>query len=150
MHNCLSIPFDKLLKNGFSTRQTDVRPANSINTASQLVAVIFQIQSLQQFGGISATHLDWTMVPFFRISFFKHYVDGLKYIKKLSDKKINEFTEQFGIKYDPYKFGHKSHEIGYIEDQTKVTDNDNELDNELEEAFKDDSLFQKLIKMISF
>lgn len=50
MHNCLSIPFDKLLANGFNTRQTDVRPANSVNTAFQLVAVIFQLQSLQQFG----------------------------------------------------------------------------------------------------
>jgi ribonucleoside-triphosphate reductase len=49
-HNCLSIPFDDLLKNGFNTRQTDVRPANSINTAFQLIAVIFQLQSLQQFG----------------------------------------------------------------------------------------------------
>ena len=48
--NCLSIPFDDLLKNGFNTRQTDVRPANSINTAFQLLAVIFQLQSLQQFG----------------------------------------------------------------------------------------------------
>ena len=58
MHNCLSIPFDDLLANGFNTRQTDVRPANSVNTAMQLVAVIFQLQSLQQFGGVSATHLD--------------------------------------------------------------------------------------------
>ena len=40
-HNCLTIPFDDLLKNGFNTRQTDVRPARSINTAFQLVAVIF-------------------------------------------------------------------------------------------------------------
>ena len=32
-HNCLSIPFDHLLRNGFNTRQTDVRPAGSINTA---------------------------------------------------------------------------------------------------------------------
>ena len=62
-HNCLSIPFDQLLANGFNTRQTDIRPASSINTAFQLVAVIFQLQSLQQFGGVSATHLDWTMVP---------------------------------------------------------------------------------------
>lgn len=31
MHNCLSIPFDDLLANGFNTRQTDVRPANSVN-----------------------------------------------------------------------------------------------------------------------
>lgn len=45
-HNCLSIPFDKLLAEGFETRQTDVRPAGSLNTAFQLVAVIFQLQSL--------------------------------------------------------------------------------------------------------
>lgn len=81
-HNCLSIPFDKLLAEGFNTRQTDVRPANSLNTAMQLVAVIFQLQSLQQFGGVSATHLDWTMVPYVRKSFYKHYVDGVKYIDK--------------------------------------------------------------------
>ena len=64
MHNCLTIPFDDLLANGFNTRQTDVRPANSISTAFQLVAVLFQLQSLQQFGGVSASHLDWTMVPY--------------------------------------------------------------------------------------
>lgn len=77
MHNCLSIPFDKLLANGFNTRQTDVRPAQSVNTAFQLVAVIFQLQSLQQFGGVSATHLDWTMVPYVRKSFYKHFKDGV-------------------------------------------------------------------------
>ena len=78
-HNCLSIPFDKLLATGFNTRQTDVRPAGSVNTACQLVAVIFQLQSLQQFGGVSATHLDWTMVPYVRKSFAKHFKDGIKY-----------------------------------------------------------------------
>ena len=79
MHNCLSIPFDDLLAKGFNTRQTDVRPAGSVNTAFQLVAVIFQLQSLQQFGGVSATHLDWTMVPYVRKSFYKHFLDGVKY-----------------------------------------------------------------------
>lgn len=79
MHNCLSIPFDDLLAHGFNTRQTDVRPAGSVNTAFQLVAVIFQLQSLQQFGGVSATHLDWTMVPYVRKSFYKHFLDGVKY-----------------------------------------------------------------------
>ena len=87
-HNCLSIPFDDLLANGFNTRQTDVRPAGSVNTAFQLVAVIFQLQSLQQFGGVSATHLDWTMVPYVRKSFYKHYIDGLKYIEHLNDCEI--------------------------------------------------------------
>ena len=73
-HNCLSIPFDDLLSRGFHTRQGDVRPAGSLNTAMQLVAVIFQLQSLNQFGGVSATHLDWTMVTYFRKSFMKHYI----------------------------------------------------------------------------
>lgn len=81
-HNCLSIPFDKLLEKGFNTRQTDVRPAQSVSTAFQLIAVIFQLQSLQQFGGVSATHLDWTMVPYVRKSFYKHFQDGLKYISE--------------------------------------------------------------------
>jgi ribonucleoside-triphosphate reductase len=83
MHNCLSVPFDDLLANGFNTRQTDVRAANSANTAFQLVAVLFQLQSLQQFGGVSATHLDWTMVPYIRKSFFKHYV--VAYLKTTPD-----------------------------------------------------------------
>ena len=90
-HNCLSMPFDDLLKNGFNTRQTDVRPANSVNTAFQLVAVLFQLQSLCQFGGVSATHIDWTMVPYVRISFNKHYCDGLKYLADCDNDEINKY-----------------------------------------------------------
>ena len=80
-HNCLSIPFDDLLAEGFNTRQTDVRTAGALETAFQLVAVIFQLQSLQQFGGVSATHLDWTMVPYVRKSFVKHYIDGWEFLE---------------------------------------------------------------------
>ena len=82
--NCLSVPFDDLLANGFNTRQTDIRPASSVNTAFQLVAVIFQLQSLQQFGGVSSTHLDWTMVPYVRKSFWKHFKDGMTYISNIN------------------------------------------------------------------
>lgn len=104
MHNCLSIPFDKLLANGFNTRQTDVRPAQSVSTAFQLVAVIFQLQSLQQFGGVSATHLDWTMIPYVRKSFYKHYVDGLKYIVKDDGYMLFILSnpEEVSIKKDSY------------------------------------------------
>ena len=93
MHNCLSIPFDDLLAKGFNTRQTDVRPAGSVNTAFQLVAVIFQLQSLQQFGGVSATHLDWTMVPYVRKSFYKHYRDGMKYLCGEPNWNLDNFIE---------------------------------------------------------
>ena len=102
MHNCLSIPFDDLLANGFNTRQTDVRPANSVNTAFQLVAVIFQLQSLQQFGGVAATHLDWTMVPYVRKSFYKHYNDGWHYIRKSFDENL-EFNPNESIDSESYK-----------------------------------------------
>lgn len=103
-HNCLSIPFDDLLANGFNTRQTDVRPAQSINTAFQLVAVIFQLQSLQQFGGVSATHLDWTMVPYVRKSFYKHFRDGIKYcMREQWDEYWDDFTPERPIDWDEYQ-----------------------------------------------
>ena len=103
MHNCLSIPFDKLLAEGFNTRQTDVRAAQSINTAFQLVAVIFQLQSLQQFGGVAATHLDWTMVPYVRKSFYKHFIEGLKYIEGIEHEK-KDGEDQLPIDSEEYKF----------------------------------------------
>ena len=83
MHNCLTEPIDDLLDKGFKTRQCNVRPAGSISTAFQLLAVTFQLQSLQQFGGVSASHLDWSMVPYYRMSFFKHLCDGINYIENL-------------------------------------------------------------------
>lgn len=108
-HNCLSIPFDDLLANGFNTRQTDVRPAGSVNTAFQLVAVIFQLQSLQQFGGVSATHLDWTMVPYVRKSFVKHWRDGYHYLAKASDELDWKYLTTFSI--DSKQFSEKFPEV---------------------------------------
>lgn len=100
MHNCLSVPFDKLLENGFNTRQTDVRPAQSVSTAFQLVAVIFQLQSLQQFGGVSATHLDWTMVPYVRKSFKKHLKDGFEYIEQGDDMILSLLNTDEEIRFN--------------------------------------------------
>ena len=111
MHNCLSIPFDELLANGFNTRQTDVRPANSINTAFQLVAVLFQLQSLQQFGGVSATHLDWTMVPYVRKSFYKHFSNC---VEAITGNTVNEgeYNDSMKIDDEKYKaYGEKCYEF---------------------------------------
>lgn len=83
-HNCLTDPIDILLEHGITLKQCDIRPANSLSTAFQLIAVNFQVQSLEQFGGISASHLDWSMIPYFRKSFFKHYnnwCDGIPLMK---------------------------------------------------------------------
>ena len=115
-HNCLTIPFDELLAKGFNTRQTDVRPAQSINTAFQLLAVIFQLQSLQQFGGVSAGHLDWTMVPYVRKSFFKHFKDGLKYIENIDYQK-QEGDDNTPIDSEEYKYYARVYQ--YAMDKTK-------------------------------
>ena len=127
-HNCLSIPFDKLLANGFNTRQTDVRPARSINTAFQLVAVIFQLQSLQQFGGVAATHLDWTMVPYVRKSFWKHFKDGMKYIDGATDERIAQLFE----KVDTTKMS-----ITRSDTMVALTDNDLVLDYAFDKTLKE-------------
>lgn len=63
-----------------------------------MVAVIFQLQSLQQFGGVSATHIDWTMVPYIRKSFWKHFKDGVHYIEK---KIIGTLPDDIDIKDVP-------------------------------------------------
>lgn len=110
MHNCLSVPFDDLLAKGFNTRQADVRPANSINTAFQLVAVIFQLQSLQQFGGVSATHLDWTMVPYVRKSFYKHFIDGMEYIEEAHTMINIQNIEETSITFEKFKEYPKAYE----------------------------------------
>lgn len=108
-HNCITLPLDDLLKNGFKTRQTDVRPANSINTAFQLVAVLFQIQSLQQFGGVSASHLDWTMMPYVRKSFYKHYKDALEFINNDLEG-IKGYKDTLSIDDEAYHKNQKCYE----------------------------------------
>lgn len=103
-HNCLSIPFDDLLAKGFNTRQTDVRTAGSVSTAFQLLAVIFQLESLQQFGGVSATHLDWTMVPYVRKSFYKHYKDGVEFMDELHNGELDySLHSDLSIEEEGYK-----------------------------------------------
>ncbi len=109
-HNCLSIPFDKLLSDGFNTRQADIRPAQSINTAFQLIAVIFQLQSLQQFGGVSATHIDWTMVPYVRKSFAKHFLDGIKWVDGKTCDYTKEKLYEYPIDSEIYKKNSKAYE----------------------------------------
>ena len=59
--------------------------------------------------GVSASHIDWTMVPYVRKSFYKHYRDGMKYFcncnwnldnyledsntyKKIIDIPINDYS----------------------------------------------------------
>lgn len=153
MSNCLSIPFDDLLANGFNTRQTDVRPAQSINTAFQLVAVIFQIQSLQQFGGVSATHLDWTMVPYVRKSFRKHYI--VAYLKStpafcdldLEKMLFDDYEDEAGIirnRFDDWVDENKN--VFYAKTGLKEEDFSFANKKNLDPAFYQSALYDTIVE----
>ena len=47
--------------------------------------------------GVSASHLDWTMVPYVKKSFLKHFKKGLKYIEKLNENEIENIVKENSI-----------------------------------------------------
>ena len=135
-HNCLSLPVDQCLAKGFVVKNSDCRPAGSISSAEQLIQVLIQTQSLQQFGGVSCTHLDFTLEPYVRKSFMKHfiiaslkddksfksinllqlvfddYVDEVGVVRNafeewLQDNK-NIFLKNWGVTFDDFYFGSKT------------------------------------------
>jgi ribonucleoside-triphosphate reductase len=83
-HNCTNLNIDNGLNHGFVTRNGDVRPANSYSTACQLVAVMFQCQSQVQYGGVGANHIDFSLEPYVKKSFRKHYIKGMFRIERYS------------------------------------------------------------------
>lgn len=135
-HNCLSLPVDQCLAKGFVVKNSDCRPAGSISSAEQLIQVLIQTQSLQQFGGVSCTHLDFTLELYVRKSFMKHfiiaslkddksfksinllqlvfddYVDEVGVVRNafeewLQDNK-NIFLKNWGVTFDDFYFGSKT------------------------------------------
>ena len=65
--------------------------------------------------GVSASHIDWTMVPYVRLSFAKHYNDSLKYLynddkyidtKKATDISIEDNTV-YSISSKAYEYALK-------------------------------------------
>lgn len=105
-HNCIFADLKRLLGCGFATRNGDVRPANSYSTACQLIAVIFQIQSQVQYGGVASCHLDYDLAPFVKKSFYKHFADGCKYIGHMPEENVEKliaFAKQSTLSVDdPY------------------------------------------------
>lgn len=99
-HNCLFADLPRLLNNGFHTRNGDVRSANSFSTACQLIAVIFQIQSQVQYGGVASCHLDYDLAPFVTKTFFKKYVMAL--IKSSPEFADTDFSEMSDDEVDEF------------------------------------------------
>ncbi|MEG0307215.1 MAG: anaerobic ribonucleoside-triphosphate reductase [Clostridium sp.] len=106
MHNCSFPDIKKLINNGFITRNGDVRGANGLSTAFQLVAVIFQIQSQEQFGGTGSCHIDYDLEEQVDISFRKHFADAYFYFeekevkwRELADEICVENKDLLKVKY---------------------------------------------------
>lgn len=110
-HNCLFCDLQRLLNEGFSTRNGDVRPANSFSTACQLIAVIFQIQSQVQYGGVASAHIDYDLAPFVKKSFSKHFKEGLRWVEEVDEEIINSIPTSLGTLNLVYKDKYpKAHE----------------------------------------
>lgn len=83
--NCLFAPIGKLLKNGFDSGTGFIRSPKSIQSAASITAVILQLQSNQQFGGIASANLDFELAPYVDMSFKKNLAWILA-----SEKVLNE------------------------------------------------------------
>ena len=122
-HNCSFPDLRKLInKTGFSTRNGDVRAANSLNTAFELVAVIFQVQSQEQFGGTASAHIDYDLEPQVNISFRKHFADAINIMNNM-DQTIGECHLDY-FNYDSNVEKEKEHFISY-KDLPHVVDIEN-------------------------
>lgn len=75
--NCLFAPVGKLLKSGFDSGTGFLRDTKRIESAAQLTAVIMQLQSNQQYGGIADDNIDFDLAPFVDISFKKNLATEL-------------------------------------------------------------------------
>ena len=76
--NCMQIPFDKLLKNGFSSGHGFIRPPSNIISAAALVAVIFQASQNEFFGGQGCHALDFFLAPYVKKTFIKELINLLE------------------------------------------------------------------------
>jgi len=98
-HNCLNLDFQVIFQKGFGTRNGDVRPPKSFNSACQLVAVAFQCQSQVQFGGVGSVHIDYDLAPFVQLSFEKHFFHSrLKEYMAANQIRRSEFVDETNFK----------------------------------------------------
>lgn len=94
--NCLFAPVGKLLKGGFDSGTGFQRPARSIQSATALTAVILQLQSNQQYGGIACDNFDFDLAPFVDISFRKNLAVELnRYANYSGEGKMAEWAGDF-------------------------------------------------------
>lgn len=90
-HNCLTVNMEPLLRDGFVTRHVTLRSPSRFYTACQQIAVIFQILSQHQYGGIASGHIDRDLAPYVQKS-----IDRLnrKYPEQTPEFRQRELEEE--------------------------------------------------------
>lgn len=131
-HNCIFIPFDKILKNGFYVGDKgSVRTPNSISTAMAQVAIIFQAQQNSQYGGCGASKIDWDLAPYVTKSFKKHFRKGEEYFGATATVKDEElYIDNKSLeKVNPsaYRFAKKETELETLQSAESMIHNLNTM-----------------------
>ena len=97
--NCLQLPLDKLLDNGFFTGHGYLRSPSNIISASTLTCIAIQSSQNDAFGGQSVPALDYYLAPYVAKSFIRNYVKYLEIKEDLyyedNKKKIVKFIDDW-------------------------------------------------------
>lgn len=104
-HNCLSFPIDDYRDNGMSVKlKRDIRKAGSVSSQSQLAMMELQSQSMPQFGGVSLTHWDSTLVPLAKKDYRKFYKKNYERItgEKLDDSILDDDMATYNPKAEEF------------------------------------------------
>ena len=124
--NCLFAPVGKLLKTGFDSGTGYLRSPKSIQTAAALTAVILQLQSNQQYGGIADDNLDYDLAPFVDISFRKNLRNELnRYIEYNPDHEDIDVNDVANVSMNwPVELLYAKFPKICVENAIRITDDD--------------------------
>jgi len=124
--NCLFAPVGKLLKTGFDSGTGYLRSPKSIQTAAALTAVILQLQSNQQYGGIADDNLDYDLAPFVDISFRKNLKNELnRYIEYNPDHEDIDINDVTNVSMNwPVELLYAKFPKICVENAIRITDDD--------------------------
>lgn len=124
--NCLFAPVGKLLRTGFDSGTGYLRSPKSIQTAAALTAVILQLQSNQQYGGIADDNLDYDLAPFVDISFKKNLKNELnRYLEYNPDHEDIDISEVDNVSMNwPVEMLYAKFPKICVENAIAITDDD--------------------------
>jgi len=118
MHNCLFPDYISCLDNGFYTRQGDTKPAKKYLSACQLIPVILQLQSMEQFGGAGIANFSIHMVKYLKMSI----ASKVKEVSEIRDMDI-DVPKSIGFKEAKALLGDKYNKAKKLIDKEIIQGN---------------------------